>query len=95
MNRNKKIILAVFIIALAGGAYYFFRSPKETKKIDLEKKMVTENTGPLNDGPVSPISGLSCENYNRRPVAVMQPSDLQARPAAGFSEADMVIEMPA
>jgi len=44
---------------------------------------------------VSPISGLSCENWNKRPVAVMQPADVQARPAAGFSEADMVIEMPA
>jgi len=90
MNKTQKTILAILIIALAGGAYYFFRSPKEVKKIDLEKKKVTENTG-----PVSPISGLSCENWNRRPVAVMQPSDLQARPAAGFSEADMVIEMPA
>jgi hypothetical protein len=44
---------------------------------------------------VSPISGLACDNWNKRPVAVMQPADVQARPAAGFSEADMVVEMPA
>lgn len=50
---------------------------------------------PLNPANRSPLSGLECENWNRRAVSVMQPSDLQARPAAGFSEADMVFEMPA
>jgi hypothetical protein len=49
---------------------------------------------PQNNGEVSPISGLACENWNRRPVAVMQPADKQARPMAGVSEADMVVEMP-
>ncbi|MFC1609282.1 DUF3048 domain-containing protein [Patescibacteria group bacterium] len=49
----------------------------------------------MNDKEVSPISGLPCENWNKRSIAVMQPADVQARPAAGFSEADMVFEMPA
>ena len=45
-------------------------------------------------GNVSPLSGLACDDWNRRPFAVMQPADLSARPAAGFSDADMVFEMP-
>jgi len=52
------------------------------------------STGPANTGPVSPISGVSCDNWNKRPIAVMQPADPTARPAAGFSDADMVFEMP-
>jgi hypothetical protein len=95
MNRAQKIILALIIIILVGGgAYYFTRSkPKEKKQINLAPS-VTESTGPANTGPVSPISGLPCEDWNRRPMAVMQPADVAARPAAGFSDADMVIEMP-
>lgn len=62
------------------------------KQIQVGQKV--ENQGPANVGPVSPISGLSCENWNRRPFAVMQPADVSARPAAGLSDADMVIEMP-
>jgi len=58
-------------------------------------KKASENAEPLNEKDINPISGLACENWNRRPIAVMQPADLQARPAAGFSEADMVFELPA
>jgi len=42
---------------------------------------------------VSPISGLACDNYNRRPIAVMLSSDTVTRPLSGLSEADMVFEM--
>ncbi|PIP28300.1 MAG: hypothetical protein COX29_01870 [Candidatus Moranbacteria bacterium CG23_combo_of_CG06-09_8_20_14_all_35_22] len=92
---KQKIIIAIIAIAIVAGGFYLFKKPKSNvKQIDLNVKQTT-NTGPINTGPVSPISGLSCDNWNRRPVAVMQPSDIQARPAAGFSEADMVIELPA
>ncbi|HRY82562.1 MAG TPA: DUF3048 domain-containing protein [Candidatus Moranbacteria bacterium] len=95
MNKKQKIIIAILIIAIVAGGFYFLKKNSSTKvkQIDLEK--VQQNAGPANTGPVSPISGISCDNWNRRPVAVMQPSDVQARPAAGFSEADMVVEMPA
>lgn len=88
---KKKIIIALVIIAIIIGGYFLFKKKASVKQINLEN----QQQGPLNQGPVSPISGLACENWNKRAVAVMQPSDLQARPAAGFSEADMVIEMPA
>lgn len=48
---------------------------------------------PLNAEDISSIAGLPCENKDLRPVAVMQPADVNARPAAGSSEADMMFEM--
>lgn len=76
----------------------FFRQsePKPMKQIDLNNapKTSSANVAPINQGEVSPIAGLPCDNRKRRPIAVMQPADVPARPAAGFSSADMVVEMP-
>lgn len=96
MNRNQKIIIVVAVLFIVAGGYYFLSGkPKVTKQIDISPEPVVESTGPANTGDVSPITGLACENWKRRPIAVMQPADIQARPASGFSEADMVVEMPA
>lgn len=98
MDKRKKIIVALVAIALAGLIGYFVFGEKELRKpIELNNKNQSPTAisiGPANTGEVSPISGLPCENWNRRPLAIMQPGDVTARPAAGFSEADMVIEMP-
>lgn len=45
-------------------------------------------------GPASPITGLPCPAYERRPIAVMLASDPVARPLSGISQADAVVEMP-
>lgn len=90
MDTKKKIVIAVVAIIIIAGGFFLFKKKVPVKQINLETQQ-----GPLNQGSVSPISGLACDNWNKRPVAVMQPADVQARPAAGFSEADMVIEMPA
>lgn len=42
----------------------------------------------------SPISGLTCDNAGRRPVAVMMPSDPETIPLSGIGQADLVVEMP-
>jgi len=99
MPRKQKIIIAGVAIVIAGILAYFTvgRSAMRTKRvkqIQTENNEVQNNLPIANEGNVSPISGLACENWNRRPIAVMQPSDVAARPASGFSEADMVIEMP-
>ena len=94
MGKKQKIIIAIIaVLIVVAGGYFFTKNSKTVKQINLNQAEQTPEL--INTGPVSPISGLSCENWNRRPVAVMQPADIQARPAAGFSEADMVIEMPA
>lgn len=98
MDRKQKIIIVIVLIVLAGLVGYFvFKKRQAAKPIELNNKnqsLPAVSTGSANTGEVSPISGLPCENWNRRPLAVMQPGDVPARPAAGFSEADMVIEMP-
>lgn len=98
-----KIVIAVLVLLLLGGAWWWIdrsEKAKQGKLIELEKQQKEKEAAankpgaPANSGNVSPISGLPCANWNRRPIAVMQPSDVPARPAAGFADADMVIEMP-
>lgn len=98
MNKQQKIVVAVMVIAIvAVGAYFlkdrFSGRPGADKQIDLSGKSA-ENLAPANDGNVSPITGVACDNWNKRAIAVMQPADVPARPAAGFFDADMVFEMP-
>lgn len=97
MERKHKIIIAIVAVLIVGaGAFFFYRSRSGRsgrQQIDLESKKAVNII--TNAGPVSPISGLSCDDWNRRPFAIMEPSDTSARPISGISEADMVIEMPA
>lgn len=99
MDTRRKIIIAVVVFALSGLIVYvsfgrdaFRRSHAD--RISMENTAIPTNDETVNGGDVSPISGLACENWNRRPFAFMQPVDMQARPVAGFSEAEMVFEMP-
>jgi len=89
MGKKQKIIVIIIAVLIAGMIFFLLNSSASRKgkqiNIDPENQETLEF---LNSGPKSPISGLECENWNRRPIAVMQPSDVQARPAAGFSEAD-------
>lgn len=95
MDRKKAGIIVLIVALLIGGIYYFAKSKKTSTVKQIQINGTPEvATGPLNQGDVSPITGIACENWNKRTIAVMQPADVQARPAAGFSEADMVIEMP-
>ncbi|MDP3957465.1 MAG: DUF3048 domain-containing protein [bacterium] len=96
MQNRQKIVVGLVVIAIVIGGYFVFGRREMRKPIELNNKNQSPvvSSGPANTGDVSPISGLPCENWNRRALAVMQPGDVTARPAAGFSEADMVIEMP-
>lgn len=46
------------------------------------------------DVGINPITGLECENYNRRAIATMLAMDPITRPLFGIGFADLVIEMP-
>ncbi len=95
MSNKQKIIIALVALVVAVAGFLFFKKKDSNMPIELNNNNQSEiQTTPVNEGNVSPISGLPCENWNRRAIAVMQPGDVAARPAAGFSEADMVIEMP-
>ncbi|MEI9966432.1 MAG: DUF3048 domain-containing protein [Candidatus Moraniibacteriota bacterium] len=95
MQKKYKVILGILALVIVGaGAWFFFGKTEKRGQIAIDNSKLPVQTGPVNEGPVSPISGIACDNWNRRPLAVMQPGDVTARPAAGFSQADMVIEMP-
>ncbi len=98
MSGRQKLVIFLVVAALVSVVGYFLFGGKEARKpIELNNKnqsLPTVSKDPANTGPVGAITGVSCENWNRRPVAVMQPVDSQARPVAGFSDADMVFEMP-
>ena len=97
---KQKLIIAVVAMSIAGLAVYFSYGRDAIRKANVTRIQMENPSVPsepqaiANTGPVSAFSGVSCENWNRRPIAVMQPADLSARPAAGFSDADMVFEMP-
>lgn len=90
------IVLALALVALGVWAFKKGQEGRKGKPIDVENgsKQSAKEYPLANQGNVSPISGLACENWNRRPMAFMQPADVPARPAAGFSQADMVVEIP-
>ncbi len=99
MEKKYKYLIALLAIIIIGIGYYFISArqtlrQKRIREIKQKDEKLVKEMPVVNQGPVSPISGLSCENWNRRPLAVMQAADVEARPAAGFSQADMVIEMP-
>lgn len=64
--------------------------PHSYRTLEIEKE-----TGPaIEDEKVSPLSGLNCQNYQGRPIAVILAEDPVARPLAGLREADLIFEMP-
>src|SRR3990167_2130884 len=83
MQNRQKIVIFLIVIAIVGiGSYFVFGNKVARKPIELNNRnqSLTISTEPLNIGEVSPISGLPCENWNRRPLAVMQPGDVTAPP---------------
>lgn len=95
MNRKQIAIIVAIAAVLAGGIVYFSAKKKPTNVKQIQVNGISEPTTPANSGDVSPISGVACENWNKRTFAVMQPADVAARPLAGLSQADIVFEMVA
>ena len=100
MEKRNKIILVVvlllIVVLLAAGYLLGWFGKRKAGPLDLESTKGEVDTGaPLNTGEVSPFTNIPCANWNRRPIAVMEAADLSVRPDSGFSDADLVLEMPA
>src|SRR4030042_2103211 len=97
-TKNKVIwvIVLLVIIIVAVGLWKGWFGPGKRSALDLDSmKGEVEMGAPLNTGEVSPFTNIPCANWNRRPIAVMEAADLSVRPDSGFSDADLVLEMPA
>lgn len=87
-NLNK-ILIITGVAALALFLAFLFWWQWEGATIGYENKQ--ESGGGRH---LASLTGLECENYSRRPVAVMMASDPIARPLSGIGQADIVFEMP-
>lgn len=98
-HKTKKSLFAgliIFAALIALGAFL----PSKTRYISLknfplqQQRFSSSTNTIILTKNLSPISGLPCKNYNRRPIAVMLSEDPSARPLSGLSMADLVVEMP-
>ncbi len=92
------VVISLVIIAGGVGAYFGFVYTKvpaapANKTVEFGD---TKSSGQAETPYYGALSGVktSKENSERRPIAVMLGNDPVARPLAGLSKADMVIEMP-
>jgi len=97
---NKWFFLVIFLFIAGGLSFYLLERGEKVIEIEGSKLSQGENgqESPLisidEEGEKSSFSGIKCDNYNRRPIAVMLANDSVARPVSGISLADFVIEMP-
>lgn len=91
--------LSLFIIFLAGifllddSSFFIYNKNKEFEA-NIKVEIGNSTNYFLGGGGTNPITGVVCENYNRRPIAVMMANDPVARPLSGISSVDLIIEMP-
>jgi len=88
---NKKLIIILFFVILALGLIFIWQKNSWTIEVGNESN---NSVIGIESEEVSPLSGLVCQNYERRPFAVVLANDPVARPLFGLSKADLVIEMP-
>ena len=90
MDRRKKIIILIFLAAIF---LLIFAWRYSDRTIEINSQMAKLTNEIISD-EVSPLSGLPCSNYQRRPLAIVLANDPVTRPLTNLSQADLVIEMP-
>ncbi len=96
MKRHAALILSVLMM-LSGvgcGNDKSVKAPDEPTTGEITEQVVTESPQPVIPEVGSLLNGLPLERdmITRRPIAVMLDNHIGARPQAGLSEADIVIE---
>jgi len=90
MNRKTKISILIFL-AVIFLLIFLWRYSDRTIEINNQMANLTNE---ITSDEVSPLSGLPCSNYQRRPLAIVLANDPVTRPLTNLSQADLVIEMP-
>lgn len=96
----KYFVSGVVMLIILGALYGFFFG-FSGKKINITHQSTLEEEPLLAQNSTSsvafvenPLTGESCLDGNKRPVAVMLSGDSDARPLSGIAQADIVLEMP-
>ncbi len=93
-KKTKTYIILFILIVIIGGIILFWKIGGRSFIVEESNNLKPENNSKQPEqGKANPITGIKCENYNRRPLAVMLAQDPVARPVSGISYADLVIEM--
>src|SRR3990167_1280909 len=89
LNKKKIIIFSAVGLVLIAGITFLLLAENSLKIIqgsdNKDENLIFEP---------HPLTGQKCENYNRRPLAVMLAVDSVARPLSSIYVADVVVEMP-
>lgn len=94
MSKNLKICILIIVLVILGGILFWQMGSRSINIKGPENKEQEENSKLSGGKGVNPITGLECENYNRRPFAIMLAEDPITRPLSGIEMADLVVEMP-
>lgn len=97
MNGKKILIAIPVIIAMVLVVLSFKKDPEPTTiTAEPDQEQSADNSVPY-EAPAnaSKITGLACDNYTKRPFAIMYSGDHDAREYfSNLSKADLVLEMP-
>lgn len=97
----KKILIVILVFGVIGGGVWFFKNGRDISiiKDTLNGSAVIESADNEKKEEAKPqigeknnLNGITCENYDRRPFAVMYAGDAIARPLSGIASADLVVE---
>jgi hypothetical protein len=88
--KNKRWLVFIVFIS-AAGLIFIWQQASRTIEIGSQSANSISQGEPTGS---SPLSGLACQNYQRRPIAVVLAEDPVTRPLAGLAQADLVLEMP-
>ena len=91
-KKNLNLILSFLFLILIFSIFLVFKYSQN--KFLLAPEIKNQESTQVTNTNISPISGLICDNWSRRPMAVMLAGDNVARPLSGLAEADLVFEMP-
>lgn len=89
-NNMKKIkVISIIVIVIVVAGFLFWKFGNRSVEIGNNGSEIKAE----NKTGLSSFTGLKCDNYSRRPIAVMLATDPETRPLSGVSQADLVVEM--
>lgn len=104
-NNMKKITIAILFLLLIAGSFWFFKNGRDIsiikdtlngsaviRSVDNKENIGQPASAEATAGKQNNLNGVVCENYDRRPFAVMYAGDAIARPLSGIASADLVVE---